>query len=282
MDKSFIAFYNDNILRSFDKRDMLYFLLGDKFINEKDIYNKINSYDLYRKILDYISNNVKITENEEYLTPRSIYYHHRFGWTIQGKNSKAHLGKTSFNGKSEINIGNRSYLSGMSYVNGDGKLNIGNYCSIANGVEFFTSNINHPLNHITTYNLVSNARLVEDNENIYLENFENELKNLKQKNSISIENDVWIGRDVMILPGINIPNGCVIGAKTVITKSLKPYGVYVGSPAKLVRYRFNDNVISQLQRIKWWNWPKEKILKNKNLFDIDLNEFDGVLRDIIK
>ncbi len=98
-------------------------------------------------------------------------------------------------------------------------------------------------------------------------------RTLKQKGMVIIGNDVWIGNDVTILPGVVVGNGAIIGAGSVVTKDVPPYAVYAGNPARLIRYRFPDNVINGLQKIAWWNFDREKLLEAKNDMLGDVNEF---------
>lgn len=81
------------------------------------------------------------------------------------------------------------------------------------------------------------------------------------KGIVSIGNDVWIGQDVCILSGTVIPDGCVIGAGSVVSGSLEPFGLYVGNPAKLIRYRQSPTVIRKLQDLAWWDMPLSEIKK---------------------
>ena len=276
---SYIKFKNDHDVRSQSNKDMLYFFGASKEPFKKDLEN---TRYLFNKIIEYFNGKVRIKEKNKFIKPTKITFHEVFGWVVYGETSKSYLGKCSINGNVNIEIGNSSYLSGTCEINGNKNISIGSFTSIANGVEFFSSNINHPLSFATTFNLHSNSRLVEDGKNIFLPNFNKKINNLKNKSSISIGNDVWIGRDVMIMPGITIPNGCVIGAKSIVTKDCEPYGVYVGSPAKLIKFRFNTIIIDQLQEIEWWNWSFEKIRTNSKFFDTNLMTFNKRLNTIIE
>lgn len=73
-----------------------------------------------------------------------------------------------------------------------------------------------------------------------------------------VGNDVWIGSEAMIMPGVNIGDGAVIGARAVVTKDVQPYSVVVGNN-QVVRQRFSDKEIETLLNIQWWNWPIEHI-----------------------
>jgi virginiamycin A acetyltransferase len=93
-----------------------------------------------------------------------------------------------------------------------------------------------------------------------------------------VGNDVWIGYDSLILPGVKIGDGAVIGARSVVTKDVAPYTIVAGNPATLVRQRFDDEVVSILLKLKWWDWENQKI--NQNLpviFGNDLQALSELL-----
>ena len=84
----------------------------------------------------------------------------------------------------------------------------------------------------------------------------------ENKGDIVIGNDVWIGYEAVIMSGVTIGDGAIIGARAVVTKNVPPYTIVGGIPAKTIRKRFDENTISKLQEMKWWNWTEEKIKKN--------------------
>jgi len=81
------------------------------------------------------------------------------------------------------------------------------------------------------------------------------------KGPVLIGNDVWIGEDATILSGVVIGDGAVVAARSVVTKDVEPYSIVAGNPAVHRRYRFPDEWIDALRRIKWWNWPIDTILE---------------------
>lgn len=148
-----------------------------------------------------------------------------------------------------IEVGRYSYLDNkcwIKYYGVDQSVIIGNFCSIASGVKFIWPQIHHP-EYVTTY-IIENFLKIDQNSFHH-----------GQKKDIFIGNDVWIGDGVTILPGVKIADGCVVGAGAVVTKNLEPYGVYAGIPAKLMRFRFDEETIGLLLRSKWWDLPDEKI-----------------------
>ena len=96
-----------------------------------------------------------------------------------------------------------------------------------------------------------------DRETVYLKNVIDN-PNI-QIGDIIIGNDVWIGYEAVILPGVTIGDGAVIGCRAVVTKDVPPYTIVGGVPAKPIRKRFDEETIKELQKIKWWDWPEEKI-----------------------
>jgi acetyltransferase-like isoleucine patch superfamily enzyme len=128
------------------------------------------------------------------------------------------------------------------------KLIIGKYCAVSWGVSFFLG-IEHRPDYNTIYSF---NRCIMAYRYIYDE---------KTKGDIVIGNDVWIGSDVKILSGIKIGDGAVIGANSLVTKDVPKYAIYGGNPAKLIRMRFNDEIIKIFEEIKWWDWPLEDICK---------------------
>lgn len=147
-------------------------------------------------------------------------------------------------------IGDYSYGKPLViFKNESANLYIGKYCSIASGVKIFLGG-NHRVDWISTYpfNVV----------------FGDSLGFIKghpaTKGDVRIGNDVWIGQDVIIMSGVNIGNGAVIAAGAVVSKSIGPYEIWAGNPAKFIRKRFKEEEIELLEKIKWWDWPVERII----------------------
>ena len=82
------------------------------------------------------------------------------------------------------------------------------------------------------------------------------------RRDIVIGNDVWIGYEAVIMSGVTIGDGAIIGTRAVVTKDVPPYAIVGGSPARVLKKRFSDDIIDKLLKIKWWNWPVEKITRN--------------------
>ena len=134
------------------------------------------------------------------------------------------------------------------------KLIIGKFCAIAKGIEFVMNGANHRMNSVTTYpfNIMGRG----------WEKCAPASKDLPYKGDTVIENDVWLGQNVTVMPGVHIGNGAIIGANSVVAKDIDPYCIAAGNPCKIVKKRFDDELISYLQELQWWNWPPEKIFTN--------------------
>ena len=134
------------------------------------------------------------------------------------------------------------------------KLIIGKFCQIASGIKIIMNGANHRMNSITTYpfNIMGNG----------WEKVTPKLEDLPFKGDTIIGNDVWIGQNVTILPGVHIGDGAIIGANSVVTKDIPAYHIAGGNPCKIIRKRFDEELINYLEEIKWWDWEDEKIFKN--------------------
>lgn len=95
---------------------------------------------------------------------------------------------------------------------------------------------------------------------------------------IEIGNDVWIGQRVIVMDGVTIGNGSIIGSGAVVTKDVPPYSIVGGVPAKVIKYRFPQEMIDRLLEIQWWNLPDEEITKHIDLFhkaNLTLEDLDN-------
>lgn len=133
------------------------------------------------------------------------------------------------------------------------KLIIGKFCQIASGVTFIMNGANHLQNSVSTFPFA-----------IFGEDWKGAMegKSYPTKGDTEIGNDVWIGFDATIMPGIKIADGAIIGSKSVVTKDVEPYSIVGGNPAKLIRKRFSEEKIAELMEMKWWDWPVNQITAN--------------------
>ncbi len=133
--------------------------------------------------------------------------------------------------------------------NGD-RLVIGRFCQIASGVEFVMNGANHQMNAATTFPFYT------------LEGWNMEppmASDLPLKGDTVIGNDVWIGQNAVVLPGVHIGDGAIIGANSVVGSDVAPYVIVAGNPARTIRKRFDDELIALLLRFKWWDKDIEEI-----------------------
>ena len=130
------------------------------------------------------------------------------------------------------------------------KLVIGKFCQIAAGVEFVMNGANHQMNAVSTYPFYT------------LEGWEMKppsIEDLPFKGDTIIGNDVWIGQNAVIMPGVHIGDGAIIGANSVVGSDVAPYTIVVGNPARTLRKRFDDELIDLMLRFKWWDKSVEEI-----------------------
>lgn len=130
---------------------------------------------------------------------------------------------------------------------------IGKFCSTAEGSCVV---LNHPMSSISTHEFMYSSYHFPQIEINHQQRLRWEEFNPKKT---KIGNDVWIGRNAIILNGASIGNGAVIGAGAVVTKDIPDYAVAVGNPARVIKYRFTQEQIDKLNEIRWWDWPLEKI-----------------------
>lgn len=135
------------------------------------------------------------------------------------------------------------------------RLIIGKFCSIACGAKFIFNSANHTLSSLSTYPFP----LFFEEWGLKREDVTDSWDN---KGDIVIGNDVWIGYEAVIMSGVTIGDGAVIGTRAVVTKDVPPYTIVGGVPAKTIRKRFSDETISELLKIRWWDWPEERIAQN--------------------
>ncbi|SEU25612.1 virginiamycin A acetyltransferase [Lacrimispora sphenoides] len=131
-------------------------------------------------------------------------------------------------------------------------LYIGKFCSIASGVQFIMGSANHRISSISTYpfNVFGGA---------WAENTPPHLSQLPFKGDTMIGNDVWIGRDSVIMPGVKIGDGAIIAAYSVVVKDIEPYTVAGGNPARPIKKRFDEELIELLLKLQWWDFEPEKL-----------------------
>lgn len=134
------------------------------------------------------------------------------------------------------------------------RLVIGKFCAIAKGIEFVMNGANHRMCSVTTYpfNIMGGG----------WECATPALEELPLKGDTVVGNDVWIGQNVTVMPGVHIGDGAIIAANSVVAKDIPAYHIAGGNPCRIIRKRFDDALIDYLLELNWWDWPTEKIFRN--------------------
>jgi virginiamycin A acetyltransferase len=147
------------------------------------------------------------------------------------------------------------------------KLIIGKFCAIAEGVTFIMNGANHRMDGITTYPF-----------NIFGGGWAKVTPTVEQlpfKGDTVIGNDVWIGQNVTIMPGVKIGDGAIIATNATVTKNVEPYAIVGGNPARLIKMRFSNEMIELLLKLQWWNWDEQKIFDKLELL-VSVNDIATV------
>lgn len=159
----------------------------------------------------------------------------------------------------QINL--RGSIGAYSYVRGGrlsgGLKSIGRYCSIAPGLTAGDSN--HPTNWLSTHPFQhGGSKLFQQ----WTKKPEHDFVKLEQgaRYASHIGNDVWIGANVMLMPGVTLGDGSIVGAGAIVTRDVPPYAIVAGSPAKVIRYRFEPHIIEQLLELQWWRFDADSML----------------------
>lgn len=163
-------------------------------------------------------------------------------------------------------LGKYSYISQYSIVN---KSKIGKFCSIANGCYIGLWEHNTYVSTHSFYLYEHSGDFVKGYKNYDKDDIET-----------IIGNDVWIGANAVVMKGIHIGDGAIIGASAVVTKDVPAYSIVVGNPSKVIKYRYDEDDIHWLLKIKWWNFSRKKIknLIQQNAFT-DFKLFKQILKD---
>lgn len=168
------------------------------------------------------------------------------------------VGDFSYFGHLEILDDYASFLAPFLFPLSPERLVIGKFCQIAHGVRIITSSANHSMNGFSTFPFA-----------IFTMTPDTSVDDIKalfdipgHKGDTIIGNDVWIGTEALIMPGVTIGDGAIVGARSVVVKDIPPYTIAGGNPAKPLRKRFDEETIEALQTIKWWDWTVEKIEAN--------------------
>jgi virginiamycin A acetyltransferase len=157
-----------------------------------------------------------------------------------------------------IIVGDFTYFSDVDFENHvthfydfyNDRLIIGKFCQIASGVKFVMNGVNHQMACVSTFPFYIFEKWKETIP---------DLDKMPQKGDIVVGNDVWIGEDATILPGVHIGDGAIIGMKSVVGSNVEPYTIVAGNPARPVRKRFDDELTELMLKLKWWDLSLEAI-----------------------
>ena len=137
------------------------------------------------------------------------------------------------------------------------RLIIGKFCAIAEGARFIMNGANHALSGFSTYpfNIFGHGWEV---------GFDEQTWQREIRGDTVVGNDVWIGMEAIVLPGIKIGHGAIIAAKSVVSHDVPPFTVVAGNPGKAVKMRFDKRTVERLLKVAWWDWPVDKLGRNLN------------------
>lgn len=148
----------------------------------------------------------------------------------------------------EYDIGTGSYGDlRIIHPGPDAQFSMGKYCSVASGVTVLLQG-EHRADWITTYPFS-----LFDPRHAHISGHP------RAKGDVVIGNDVWLGREAMIMSGVNIGDGAIVAGRAVVVADVPPYAIVGGNPAKFIRTRFSEDVIERLLQIRWWDWPEERL-----------------------
>jgi len=190
---------------------------------------------------------------------------------LEGANKQDQANRPPPN-SSNLSVGRHTYglkRSTISSVSERTKVEIGNYCSFAPGVQIL-AHVDHPTMLPSTYPFRSTIfRVPAQTSNKPANNAD-----AVSKGSVTIGHDVWLGCDSIILSGVTIGTGAVVGAGAIVTKDVPPYAIVVGNPARLVRYRFEPEIVEMLLQSNWWDLPADKLrMIESDLYDTNIEKF---------
>ena len=134
------------------------------------------------------------------------------------------------------------------------KLVIGKFCALARGVRFIMNGANHQLGGFSTYPFY-----------IFGNGWESATPqpgDLPYKGDTIVGNDVWLGYEALVMPGVKIGDGAIVAARSVVTGDVPAYSIAGGNPARVIKQRFSPSIVDELLAIRWWDWPIDKITRN--------------------
>jgi virginiamycin A acetyltransferase len=212
-----------------------------------------------------------------FLNPKQLYLLHKnninfkkiIGYKIRATNYPVIIEPNCYFGKSK----HIWTMGAFSYSNSSLPIycSVGRYCSISWNVS--SLGLQHPIERFTTSSITYDRNVFQLRKRPYF------VSDIPGPAPITIENDVWIGENVKIKPGVTIANGAIIAANALVTKDVPPYAIVGGIPAKLIRYRFPEEIIQQLLALSWWEYSCLDFSKLD--MDTDITAFIQYMNDLI-
>jgi phosphonate metabolism protein (transferase hexapeptide repeat family) len=151
----------------------------------------------------------------------------------------------------EVTVGDFSYFERHAEAI---YTDIGKFCSIAANTRI--NALEHPLERATTHKVS-----YRPNEYFRYLGVDQEFRERRRRKRVTIGNDVWIGHGAVILPGVAIGNGAVVGANAVVTRDVPAFAVVAGVPARIIRLRFAEKIVTRLENMAWWDWPLDRLFQ---------------------
>jgi virginiamycin A acetyltransferase len=189
------------------------------------------------------------------LRQRRFHARLRSKGVLLGKDAYVHRGSSI---APNTVIAKRTRINGACVLKGS-QIRIGRYCALGDGVRIISSN------HAT-----NRANLQGDLQRRL------GCKALAEfRKPIEIGHNVWIGDAAIVLPNVTISDGAVVAAGAVVTRDVPAYAIVAGVPARIIKYRFSDRVITLLEATQWWHWDEDQMRSNRELFEADLSSHDG-------
>lgn len=156
------------------------------------------------------------------------------------------------------------------------RLIIGKFCAIASGTQFIMGSANHRISSVSTYPFHVFG-------GDWAKNTPPHLEQLPFKGDTVVGNDVWLGRNCVVMPGVHIGDGAIIAAHSIVTGNVKPYQVAGGNPARPIKMRFDDELIALLLELKWWDFgPEELVGLLPLLCDPDLEKVRRMIQGLLE
>ncbi len=169
--------------------------------------------------------------------------------------------RTFRNNNIEVNMGRKSHIVNLKFedfgIERTIKVNIGNYTGISSNVTVEVGlNLDHDYSRVMNYGYS------------HLKGFEHYLDKLyNDTHSLTLGSDIWFGMNSRIKTGVTVGDGAVIAANSYVVSDVPDYAIVGGNPARVIKYRFNEEIISRLKALKWWNMPEDVLLKYRDYFD---------------